>query len=103
ISRDEPPPSRGRLVRVAVVLSLLAGIGAVAKVAYPSIEAKLFKTEVAATQIALVSPAQGSIDLTSTGYVVPEIIAKVGAKVIGRVARVTFKLGDKVKAGRVRV
>ena len=72
-----------------------------ARAAYPVLEAKLFKTEVGVTQTSLVSPAQGSIDLTSTGYVVPEITAKVGAKVIGRVAKVLVKQGDKVKAGQV--
>lgn len=101
ISRDEPPPSRGGFLRVAVVVALLAGGAVAAKVAYPSFEAKVFKTEVLTTQITLVSPAQGSIDLTSTGYVVPEITAKVGAKVVGRIAKTLVKQGDKVKAGQV--
>jgi len=102
IARDEPPRSRGGgFVRIAVVVVVLAGVGGVAKVAYPSLEAKVFKTEVSATQIAIVSPAQASIDLTSTGYVVPQITTKIGAKIIGRISKVTFKEGDKVKAGQV--
>ncbi len=101
ISRDEPPPSRGRAWRILAGLTLAAALLVAGRAAYPHVEAKLFKTEVGVTTISLVSPVQASIDLTSTGYVVPETSAKVGAKVIGRVARVLIKQGDKVKAGQV--
>ena len=39
----------------------------------PLVEAQLFKTEVSLTEIALVSPAQAQVELTSTGYVVPQV------------------------------
>jgi RND family efflux transporter MFP subunit len=49
----------------------------------------------------MVSPSQAAVTVTSTGYVVPQIISKVGAKVQGRVAKVTIKEGSTVKAGDV--
>ena len=55
-----------RLFTVAVVL-----VGLVYFALIPYVESKVFKTEVEVTEIALVSPAQGSIELTSTGYVKP--------------------------------
>ena len=101
ISRDEPPPPR-RLWRWVVALGA-AGVALLAVRAWglPYAEAKLFKTEVLVTEVLLVSPAQATIDLTSTGYVVPQVIAKVGAKVTGRVAKVSVKEGEKVKAGQI--
>ena len=41
------------------------------------------------------------MDLTATGYVIPQITAKVGAKVIGRVTRAKVREGQSVKAGEV--
>src|SRR5437879_3511387 len=86
ISRDVNPEGRA-WVRWAIVLAVLAVVG-VAGYAYvlPWASAKLFKTEVAVSEIAMVSPAQASTELTATGYVVPLIISHVGAKVPGRVA-----------------
>src|ERR1700734_4187226 len=100
ISRDEPPMPRrtGAWVGagVAVVLAALGVAWAV-----PYAKARVFKTEVTTTEIGLVSPAQATIDLTATGYVVPQIVAKVGAKVTGRVVKVNVHEGSVVKAGDV--
>jgi HlyD family secretion protein len=86
------------LITAVVVL----GIGAAAWIfGYPALEASLFKTEVALTEISMVSPAQASVTVTSTGYVVPQTISKVGAKIAGRVAKVRIKEGSAVKAGDV--
>lgn len=68
---------------------------------YPHMEASLFKTEVSTTEVSLLSPSQGAVDLTTTGYVVAERSSKVGAKVPGRLATVLVKEGDVVKAGAV--
>jgi HlyD family secretion protein len=68
---------------------------------YPAVEARLFKVEVAVTEIATVSPAQASVTVTSTGYVVPQVISKVGTKIPGRVAKVFVKEGSTVQAGDV--
>lgn len=86
------------LLWVAVVLGLLGGAYVYAK---PRLESQFFKTEVDVTEIALVSPAQASIELSSTGYVVPQTVTLVGAKIPGRVAQVNVKEGDTVKAGDV--
>ena len=69
--------------------------------AAPAVSAKFFRTEVAVTEIASISPAQADVELTATGYVIPQITAKVGAKVIGRIARVNVREGQTVKAGDV--
>jgi RND family efflux transporter MFP subunit len=46
-----------------------------------------------------VSPAQASVELTSTGYVVAQTLSSVAPKVAGKVKTQRVKQGDKVKAG----
>jgi HlyD family secretion protein len=101
IQRTEDPnrPKPWRAVVIALVIAAAAGAAWV--FGYPVLEASLFKTEVAVTEIATVSPAQASVTVTSTGYVVPQIISKVGTKIPGRVAKVLVKEGSVVKAGDV--
>ena len=65
------------------------------------LEAEVLKTEVALTEISLYSPAQASIELTSTGYVEPQVVTRVGAKIPGKIARVHVREGDRVKAGQL--
>src|SRR5690349_6654144 len=84
--QKKTPEGRGPLGTVLVVCALLGGAGAAYTYAKPKLEAQFFKTEVDITEITLVSPAQASIDLTSTGYVVPQVVTQVGAKIPGRVA-----------------
>lgn len=67
----------------------------------PTLEAKVFKTSVAVTEIALVSPAQAQVELTSTGYVVPQVEVDVSSKLVGRVEKVNVKEGGVVKEGDV--
>ena len=58
IQREEDPnrPRPGRMILwVALVLAAVAGVG---YVGYPALEARIFKTEVAVTEISMVSPAQ---------------------------------------------
>ncbi|MCU0686168.1 MAG: efflux RND transporter periplasmic adaptor subunit [Polyangiaceae bacterium] len=99
IRRDETPP-RGSPLRAIAIVGVVVGLGAAAYVyAAPMVEARLFKTEVAVTEVARVSPAQASIDLTATGYVVPERTAKVGSDVPGRITKVAVREGQSVKAG----
>lgn len=100
IARDDAPPSRAW--RVLLVLALLAGAGGAAWVyGYPALEARLFKPEVEVTQITLVSPAEADVQLTSTGYVVPQRISRVGAKITGTIAKVHVEQGDVVEEGQV--
>ncbi len=101
IKRDDAPP--GNRSRWVVILAVLAVLGLVGAVAAWTLGNHVFKTEVRATEIQLVSPSQGSVDLTSTGYVVAQITSKVAAKIAGRIASVSVREGDRVKAGQVLV
>ena len=98
--QDASPPGGGsKLVRAAVVLAVLAALGIGAWMAWPRVEGAVFKTEVTTASITLVSPVQASIKVTSTGYVVPQTRADVGAKVPGRVAKMFVKEGQVVEVG----
>jgi RND family efflux transporter MFP subunit len=88
---------RGVVVGVVAVAALAAG----GVLAWPVLRASIYQTEVSVTEILLLSPAQASITFASTGYVVPQTISKVGAKVQGRIARMAVKEGDTVAAGDV--
>ena len=55
----------------------------------------------ATTEVTLISPVQSSVQVTATGYIVPQVTSKVGPHDIGRLARVFVKEGDTVKAGQV--
>jgi len=100
ISRDEPPPPR-RTGPWVVAVAALGGSVLTALWVAPYAKARVFKTEIATTEVGLVSPAQATIDLSATGYVVPQVVAKVGAKVTGRVVKVNVHEGSVVKAGDV--
>ena len=85
----EVDPNRPKWGRIIVLAAFGIGVvGAGWFVGYPALEARLFKTEVTVTEISTVSPAQASITVTSTGYIVPQTISKVGAKLAGRVSKV---------------
>lgn len=101
IERKEPPRRSRKVPAWLIVLLVLGALGGAAVVVLPKISAKLFKQEVQLTEIVLVSPAQASIDLSSTGYVLAQTVAKVGPKLIGRISKVNIKEGSKVKAGDV--
>lgn len=95
----------GGVMRALRVIMIIAAICVLGFVGYTQgsafLEAKVWKPEVELTEISVVSPAQASVELTSTGYVVPQIRSEVGAKVPGRVAKVLVREGDQVKAGQV--
>jgi HlyD family secretion protein len=100
IDRAVKSPEGGGPLRTGlIVLVALGALGGIYVVAKPRLEAAFFKTEIDVTEISLVSPAQASIQLSSTGYVVPEVVTLVGAKIPGRVAKMYVKEGDTVKAG----
>ena len=100
IRRDDPPPSRP-WGRVLVALAVAGGLAFAGLRLAPSVEGRLFKTEVQVTEVSSVSPSQSSVDVTSTGYVIPQVVAKVGAKITGRVARVAVHEGEVVKSGQI--
>lgn len=101
INRETAPKGRGPLVGVAAVV-VVAALGAGAWF-YGSkyVESKVFKREVAVTEVTMTSPAQASVDLTTTGYVAPQRVSQVAAKVYGRVVKVLVKQGQRVSAGDV--
>src|SRR5262245_44303250 len=103
IRRDVEPPRRGVGKIAALVLAVGAAGTAAALFGVPALSAQIFKAEVSATEITVVSPVQASVTVTSTGYVVPRVLSKVGAKMAGRIARVEIKEGDAVTAGQVLV
>lgn len=100
ISRDAPPGPSGGRRWLAVAVGLLAILGLIAWAAV-AIKPHVFKAQLAVTEVAMLSPVQGSIQVTSTGYVIPQRWSKVGSKIPGRVAEVYVKEGDTVKAGQV--
>jgi RND family efflux transporter MFP subunit len=93
-----PSPWPKRLLILAVVAALA---WAAWRFGYPMVEARVFKPEVEVTQIAIVSPSQAEAKLTSTGYVVPQRISKVGAKTPGRIKVMHVAEGTRVEAGMV--
>jgi HlyD family secretion protein len=98
---DRSPPSGGAAKRVVVALVLVGSVGAAGWVAYPRIRGQVFETDVTTTEVALLSPVQSSIQVTATGYIVPQVTSKVGPHDTGRLASVLVKEGDTVKAGQV--
>jgi RND family efflux transporter MFP subunit len=101
IVRDEAPRSSPWLKRLAVV-AVLGGLGTAAYVyGVPAVEQRVFKTKVELTQIVAVSPTEAESKLTSTGYVVPQRVSKVGAKLAGRIAAIHVSEGQHVEEGQL--
>lgn len=100
IERKAPPP-RKKVPAWIFVIAALVVVGVGVKLALPKVSSQVFKQEVQVTEVALVSPAQASILLSSSGYVLPQTVAKVGPKVVGRISKVNIKEGAKIKAGDV--
>lgn len=102
IDRSAPRPKGkspwGTIVTVAILLGV-AGAGY--KFGLPLVEGALFKTEVDVTEVITMSPAQASVELTSTGYVVAQSVSAVASKVMGKVKAQRVREGSKVKAGDV--
>src|SRR5580658_678981 len=103
IDRKEKPPSSGRALVWVAVVAIAGPVGFAGwRVATPMVEASLFKTEVGITEIALVSSSQAQAQLTSTGYVVPQVQIDISSKLIGRVDKTNnLREGSKVTAGQV--
>jgi RND family efflux transporter MFP subunit len=100
IDRAPKPPRKG--LRMFVGLVATAGaFTALVMMGKPWVESRIFKTEVTVTEIALVSPVQADVDITATGYVIPQSTAKVAAKIVGRLSKVNVREGDVIKAGHV--
>src|SRR5262245_38217568 len=99
IDREAKPRQGGPLRAILGTLALIGLAVAAYVIGKPYLEAQMFKTAVAVTEISLVSPSQASIELSSSGYVVPQVRSQVGARIPGRVAKLFVKEGDRVEAG----
>jgi RND family efflux transporter MFP subunit len=101
IDRETSPDRKGP-ARYAIIGGAVIGVAAAGYfVAVPYLSSRIFKTEVSVTEIALVSPAHAAIELTSSGYVMPQTVSQVSAKVGGKVAKVFVNQGDVVAEGDV--
>jgi HlyD family secretion protein len=100
IAREPAPPSPwGRRI---LIVGIVGALGWAAwRFGYPAVEARVFKPEVQTTQIVVVSPSQGQAEVTSTGYVVPQRVSKVGAKTPGRIKAMNVREGQVIEAGFV--
>ncbi|WP_050429912.1 efflux RND transporter periplasmic adaptor subunit [Chondromyces crocatus] len=99
IQREVDPDRRNPLTTLLIVLVGLGAVAGIGVYAVPRAQSAIFKTEIAITEVALVSPAQASVTVTSTGYVVPQVSSRVGSRIPGRVSKVFVEEGDVVKAG----
>ena len=101
IDRDASQPRGGRMRVLVIVGAVAVAVAVAAYFLIPYVKNKVFKTEIAVTEISVVSPAQAQVLFTSTGYVEPETYSQVAAKVAGRVMEVKVKNGDRLKKGQV--
>lgn len=102
IDRSAPrPKGKGPLGAIVAVLIVLGALGAAYTLGLPYLESAVFKTEVDVTEVITMSPAQASVELTSTGYVIPQTLSAVACKVMGKVKAQRVRQGSQVKAGDV--
>ncbi len=98
---DRAPARRSRL---GAWLGWGLGLGAAlfgAHALYGYAEAQLFRPEVKTTLITTLTSGQPSVELTATGTVIPQTVARVGTKRFGRVAKVRISEGQAVRVGEV--
>lgn len=93
--------SPGIVRKIVVPVVALGVVGIAGAFGYQKLQTELFKQEVRTTEIAMISPSQADVQVTATGYVIPQITSKVGAKLPGRIAKVMVKEGDTVKEGQI--
>lgn len=101
IDRDAPSEGGGKLRILIYVAFALAALAAIWFLAVPAVQGKFSIPKVQVATVALVSPSQAATELTATGYVVPQKVSRVSAKVSGRVTSVNVEQGDEVKEGDV--
>jgi HlyD family secretion protein len=102
LSIDRSSRSSGGAKRVLAWLAVLGALGyGTYTYALPQFRAQVLKTEVSVTELSTYSPMQAAVELTSSGYVEPQRVSRVGAKVPGRVSVLHVRQGQKVKSGDI--
>lgn len=100
IDRAAETRSGGGL-RALVTLAVVGAIGGVAYFGYSrglgEFKARFVAAEVELTEIATYLPMGAAVELTSTGYVAPQVVSRVAPKIPGRVARVHVREGERVE------
>src|SRR5947199_634934 len=101
IHRDDEDESRFPLGKIAGWVVALAILGAIAWVAYAQLvvprRAPAVESVVVKPSINVANPAL----LSATGYLVANKQSKITPKISGKVVRLNFDVGDKVRAGDV--
>jgi HlyD family secretion protein len=97
----ETPSGRSPIKKAIVPILVLALVGVGGYVGYQKLEGQIFKQEMKVTEISIISPSQAEVQVTASGYVIPQRTSKVGSKLPGRLAKVLIKEGDTVKEGDV--
>jgi RND family efflux transporter MFP subunit len=100
---DRSPIERqpSKLGRLLITLLVAGGILAAFPLGKRYVEGLVFKRDVETSEIVLLSPIQSQVELTATGYVTPQVTAKVGSKIAGRIAKVFVNEGEVVQKGQV--
>jgi HlyD family secretion protein len=88
----------GRARTLVFGAALLAGVAGLAFAARPALS-RMQRVEIEVGQVTSVSAAQAAVELTATGYVVPERVAKVASQMDGRILKVHLREGDQVHTG----
>ena len=93
-----PPSAAKRAIVPIVVIAAVCGAG---WFGWTKLEGQIMKQEVKTTEVALISPSQAEVEVTATGYIIPQLTSKVGSMLPGRLEKVFVKEGDTVKEGQV--
>lgn len=100
INRDAPPSS-GLAKKLVVPVLVVVALGAAGYFGFQKLESSIMKQEVKTTEVVIISPSQAEVQVTATGYVIPQRTSKVGSKLPGRLAKVLIVEGQDVKEGEV--
>jgi RND family efflux transporter MFP subunit len=93
-----PEGQRKRSLLVPWLIVIVVALGVVGYfVVWPRVRSAFLTPEVQTGDVVMLSPAQGQVQLTATGYVVALVYAKVAAKVPGRIAEIFVEEGDHVE------
>lgn len=93
-----PPPSRGLPGWLGWVIGALI-LGGAAYAGIGAVRAKMNVLKVKTTTVSIYSATDSLVSLTATGYLVPQVTAKVGAQVAASVVKTLVAEGDRVAEG----